>query len=1083
MVSPHASAPFRWRSLLFWFCLTAPLFGTDQEPSQELIIQRLGMEDGLSNSYVFSILQDRRGFLWIGTESGLNLYDGQEFKYFQHDPNESGSISEDDVSYLLEDEEGVLWAGTWGGGLNRMDPKTQRFTHYRFDPQDPNSIGSDRIHFMLQGEGEALWIGTFDGGLNRMDKAAGTFTRYTVKARLAGALPDNRIWMGCHALNGRLWLATNRGLALFNPQSGLCEDFQTLDEGPFDLKTSQIRTVLKDRLGLLWVGTNQGLARLNPVTGQVSYFGEEHGLSEKVINTIFQDRRGNIWFGTQLGGLFRYLSENNSFFSYGKLAPDRFGQSDIRQIFQDRSNVFWVGVRGGGLFKFDHKPQKFKLHGYDPLDKNGLSHPIVRAIWSDPEQLWVGTAGGGLNRTQIGSDRFQHFRHDPADPKSLSHDMVHAVLRDRRERLWVGTSDGLNLLNESDLTFKRFYHSAEDPNSLVDNTVTCLAQDRKDQLWIGTQGGLSRFDGREFRNFKTQTNQIDAISGNRIFSLLEDAEGFMWVGTGSNGINRFNPNTQSFNTYQNDPNNVFSLSNNTVLSLHEFLGFLWIGTHGGGLNRFNTQTRRFKRYLKSSGLPNNVIYGILNDGQGALWLSTGDGLCRMNPVSEKFRSYDVLDGLQSNQFTAGACHEGLRNRLYFGGINGFNEFFGADVTDNPYLPPVVITALKIHNRPAFINPNPDDQIHLTHKDNVVNLEFRALDFTLPQKNQYAYKMAGVDQDWIYSGNRGFATYTNLPPGTYEFHVKASNNDGIWNEEGARLVLRVSPPFYKTWWAMGTYLFLIGTAITALVKFSKKREREKAEVRILLASKKMVAEANRAKQVFLAHMSHELRTPLTAIIGYSELVEELLESGQTEPQALLPELTNIKASAYHQLALVTKLLELSKIEAGQMVLYLEDFSVKDVLEEVLTHFEPQLTRFGNRFEKNLPDDPGTMHADQTKVREILLNLLTNANNFTENGLVTLTVERGGDRGIFFIVEDTGVGMSPDQIHSIDHTYSPSSQSRKKESMGLGLLLTKHFCQMMQGELNIESEPGKGSRVCVNLPSVVPAPPKISHEEHN
>ena len=740
----------------------------------------------------------------------------------------------------------------------------------------------------------------------------------------------------------------------------------------------------------------------------------------------------------------------------------------------------WIGTRGDGLGKLDRKPKKFRTYTYHPDRAQSLSHPLVRAIRTDRRgNVYVGSGGGGLDFLDRAAGSITRYRHDPADPNSLIDDNVTALEWDQSRTLWIGTRAGLSRLENG--SFTHFVHDPTNPDSLVDNRITTLFAGKR-ELWIGTQGGISRYNGK-FDNFRYDPGNNNGLSQNHVTALVEDDLGILWIGTDTQGLDRYDGSR--FTRFAGNPNDRRSLSNNSVRSLHQFLDFLWVGTHGGGLNRFSRETQQFKRYQTSDGLPSNVINGILDNGRDHLWISTSKGLSRFQPYSEEFRNYSVLDGLQGNQFSPNAAYRSLDGELFFGGVDGMSSFFPRLVKDNPHLPNTVITHVEIPTMGPERDFSNQERILLSHRDTVIRLEFAAMDFTLPEKNLYQFILEGFDADWSKADNLSTTTYTSLPPGEYTFKVRGSNNDGVWSEEPARIELLVSPPFYQSTAAYIIYGLLLFPAGFGLVQLMRQRERAKANIRIQAASEKIKAESNRAKQTFLANMSHELRTPITAIIGYAELIEEELEElpDRAEVRQFTKDLSKIKSSAYQQLTLVANLLELSKLEAGQAELHLSEFDVLVLVDEVQSQLSSQFEEQRNEFRLQVPDKIGHIYADRTKVLDILLNVLSFSNRNMKEGTVTLTVRRKTavsedsrreKEWCHLIVRDTGPGLSREELSVLFKAFKETYARGRGLSANLGLALSQRFCEMMGGIISVESERGRGNVILIKVPvEVIPA----------
>jgi signal transduction histidine kinase/DNA-binding response OmpR family regulator/streptogramin lyase len=564
-----------------------------------------------------------------------------------------------------------------------------------------------------------------------------------------------------------------------------------------------------------------------------------------------------------------------------------------------------VGTQGGGVSIHHPGKAKFLTMTKELETSNSLSSKFVMSIYQDSSKiLWIGTEGGGLNRLNRKTNRFTHYFHDDSNPEGISSNHVRAICEDRVKRLWLGTDGaGLNRLDKERKIFIRYRHDPQVASSLSHDTIRYLYRDRSGDLWVATYGGgLDRYNHQNdgFDHFQNKDTDADSISNNYTYTLFEDTKGFLWVGTDGGGLNRLNRATGSFTRYINKQNDPYSLSNNHVMAIYQDRsGSLWIGTYGGGLNLFDDKSNHFSHFREKDGLSNNAIYGILEDQAGHLWLSTNNGISRFNISSRTFRNYTVDDGLQSNEFNGGAFFKSIDGELFFGGIQGLNHFYPEQIKDNTHIPPIVITDFLLYNKRVPIGPAEDgrillekpvcltDTIKLTHKDQVFSIEFAALDFVAPEKNQYTYKMDGLDDTWNRVGHRRFVTYTTLPPKTYQFHVKGSNNDGIWNQEGTTLTIVITPPFWQTlWFKIITIVLVLALIYLTYIYRINKVNRRKKQLEVLVSERTEDLE----KQI---HIHKELEKELEHRVSQSDLIYKVGQrlSSELDLDSLLSEVVN------------------------------------------------------------------------------------------------------------------------------------------------------------------------------------------------
>jgi two-component system sensor histidine kinase ChiS len=1070
---------------------------TQHTRDNDIRFEHLSLEQGLSQSVVTCIVQDSQGFMWFGTQDGLNRYDGYEFKVYGYDQEAPDGLSSRWITALYEDDAGALWIGIFDGGLNRYDRETGQFIHYKNDPDDPHSLSNNNVAAIYQDREGALWVAT-GVGLNQFDQDTGRFTRYLHDPEDVDSLSDNIVTALYQDREGVLWVGTATGLESLDQETGQFTHYKNDPDDVYSLSDDGIQAIYQDQEGVLWVGTAEGgLNRFDRETGQFIRYQNDpddpRSLTDDNVQVIYQGQDGTLWIGTGSGGLDRLDSETQQFIHYRNDTsdPNSINSGNILSIYQDREGLFWIGTFGSGINRFDPSAERFVHYHHISDDANSLSDDLVWSIRQDREGLfWFGTAAGGLNRFDPNTGRWYAYRNNPADVHSLSSDDVFAIQEDSEGALWVGTlGGGLNRFDRETEQFVRYQNDPDDLHSLSSNAILALYEDSEGVLWIGTGGnGLDRFD-REKEQFIHYENDPDdpySLNGVSVATIYQDQEGVLWAGTFAAGINRFDREKEWFTHYQNDSEDSSSLSDNTVLSIYQDrAGVLWFGT-SGGLNRFDRASETFTAYIKKDGLPNEVIYGILEDDQGNLWLSTNRGISRFNPRTETFKNYDARDGLQSDEFNQGAYFKSRDGEMFFGGINGFNAFYPENIRDNVYVPPVVLTSLTQGGEEVAIAGELDSADEITFKwpNTFFEFEFSALSYMQSEENQYAYKLEGFEQNWNEMGTRRFGRYTNIPGGTYTLRVIGSNNDDVWNEQGAAVNVTVVPPFWQTWWFRGLAIVLVvgGTlgafAVRLRVAEAHRQEleievdartRELQETLVALEQSKEAAEAaNRAKSIFLTNMSHELRTPLNAVLGLAQLMTR--DANLTSLQQT--NLGIINRSGEHLLGLINEVLELSKIEAGRITLNESDFDLYRLLDGLEEMFRMRAEQKGLVLTlQRVPDVPQYVYMDEGKLRQVLMNLLGNAVKFTEKGGITLRVWRE-EYGVedtentpllpascctlHFEVEDTGPGIAAEELTTMFAPFEQTESGRQSlEGTGLGLPISQQYVRLMGGELTVRS----------------------------
>lgn len=812
--------------LFFLICIFRGIPLHCQAP--DLQFQRYTVDDGLSQGSIFCILQDRSGFMWFGTEQGLNRFDGYNFLVFEYQPDDPNSLGGNYILSIHEDTAGTLWIGTRDGGLNKFVPDPWKFTQYLVDPERFDSPANN-ISVIFEDRSGTFWLGTNGGGLKKFDRKRGTFTHFQVSAD-----PPHNIINSIHEdVTGTLWVGTDAGLKQFESETGILK--------PAGISGKKIFAIYRDRAQVPWFGTDDGFYRLDRDTGRFIHHriscDDEKSCTVNNVRVFYEDSLGSFWIGTDLG-LHLFDREKKTYHSYYRYHknPNSLSVNAVRSIYEDRSGALWVGVYGGGLNKLNRTRQTFAHYYGNPDNPDGLSTQDVFALYEDHEGiLWVGTFGDGVNAFNRKTGEYKKYRNTPGDPESLSGNKVWAICEDRETNIWIGTAEnGLNRFDRKTGTFTRYKHHPQKPGSLGHNAVSSIIEDRRGTLWAGTDGGLDRLDSKtnEFIHYRTKPGDPNALVHNNVYIIYEDRSGTFWIGTGG-GLSIFDPLNETFTSYRLNPHNPESMIHHPIFCFSEDReGLIWIGTTGG-LIKFNRETRAFSRYTVKDGLPNDVIYGILDDDRGNLWMSTNKGLSKFNPHTGKFNNYSAVDGIQASEFCGGSYFKSRRGEMFFGGVNGFNAFFPDTVRDNPYTPPVVITDFQVFNQSVPVGKEVDGRVileksithmktlTLTHNHRIFSFEFAALNYIHTEKNEYAYMMEGIEKSWNYVGNRRFVTYANLAPGDYVFRVKASNNHGVWNEEGVSLKITVKPPFWVTWWFRSV---LLGFVLLVVLIYHRVRTR-------------------------------------------------------------------------------------------------------------------------------------------------------------------------------------------------------------------------------------------------------------------
>ena len=817
--------------------------------------------NSLADNLLTGLLQDRDQRLWILCQAPglLTHYDPvtERFERFGHDPDDPESLLPFAINNraVLDDGQGHLWLGTVGGGLQRLDQATGRVTRLLPDPLDVTALTQGFVSSLaIDGEG-VLWVGT-GAGLHRLDPPLDAshprFRRFSVDPPALPGMPLDGPGHGtinslATDFDGRLWVSTPGGLARHRAD-GRFDHFAHDPDDPTTLPSAAVFGILEGRRatpeggveGSLWVATAVGLARFRP-DGEdfVSYLGTRHqpdALARSAINDALVDQDGTLWVATQGSGLLRHDRHDDTFDAYTNdpLDPSSLASDLIGGLFESRSGILWVTTGGRGVDRYSRPKHKFEIVTHRAGDPGGLTDSMVFALREDSRgDLWVGTQEGGLHRFDGAKGTLvEHYTLTPDDPdRDLGVGWVRTIFEDSLGRFWVGTAGAglVRLDRDTGKIVERHRNRPADATSLTNDVVLHVFEDSRGRLFVSTAFGWNHFEPADgdrpavFRQWFPRLGDPTALPGAFVRRTFEDRDGKLWVATGS-GLGRFDEESATFHTFRHNPRDPGSLSHDTVQDLYQDpRGDLWVATYGGGLNRLpigdDPDTDRFEVFTRKDGLPSDVIYGVVPDDGGHLWLSTNFGLSRFDPFSRSFENFTADDGLQSNEFNGQAFFRSPSGELFFGGTGGFNRFWPDAIRRSTTVPPVVLTAFHRLDRPVRFDRALDqlDEVTVTHRDNLIAFEYAALDYALPEKTRYRYRLEGFDHDWIDAGSRRRAAYTNLDGGTYVFHVQGASGDGVWNTEGARLQLVVVPPPWKTWWAYLGYTLLTLLAVFGTVR--------------------------------------------------------------------------------------------------------------------------------------------------------------------------------------------------------------------------------------------------------------------------
>lgn len=996
---------------------------------------------GLSQSTVECVYQDSRGYLWIGTQNGLNRYDGYSIKIYKRNFSNENCISNNFINSIFEDANRKLWIAT-NGGLDIFDPDSEKFRQFTAAENDTTAISGNFVRDICQDHQGRYWVATRARGLDLFDPKIGRLRNYEHDSKNSGSLSSNALTSLCIDIDGNLWIGTwGGGLNRFDHATQSFVAFKHDPNDPNSITSNYISKLKSDSSGNIWVATQGGLSKLNARKRTIISYENIVNSADSNIYAILPDHSGNLWLGTSEGlGLYdltaRKISDNYLISSQG------FGNQKVTALFCDRSGIIWIGSERNGLLKVTH--ENFKTYKYDPAKYPGF---LNNNIWSFYERadgnIWIGT-DNGVFLFDPQKDLFTPKYQSVFKTVNSSAISINALFEDDGI-LWAGTPFGLLEINIQSGEFVHYRSVRQDSKTLSSDFVLCLKKDRAGYLWIGTSVGLNRMDTRSktIVRYVNSANAPIIISDNLVLSLYEDRTGVLWAGT-MKGLNRYDPKLNNFYLFEHDTNN-FSDAWSALSVVEDKDGLLWVGT-GSGISILKPNGAFIKHIDEENGLPDNVIYGVLLDDKNNLWMSSNRGISKIdrkdleeliNAKDTKnlrvpVKTYDKRDGLQGNEFNSGAFLKTKSKEMYFGGINGFSRFDARQIEQNKTPPSVLITSVKKFDKEIKTGP-----IELRHNENVLTFEFIALDFTDPVKNQYAYKLEGVDNEWNYSTSRRYATYSNLNPGAYRFFVKASNNDLVWSDS-ISLRIVIDPPYWQTWW-----FYALTTVFVFSIAWSAHKYRVKTKIRTTLEIERIRRlENERVRKKASDDFHDEFGHTLTKIAMLAEVLKR--------------ELQNISAE---NTTTLQKIIETSKRLSTGMRDFLWALNPeKDTFREVAIRIKDFGDELFDRtnidfFVDAIPEEFESYRLSMHIRRHIILifkEAMHNVLKHAESKKSTLSYQIK-DQCLEIILTDDGKGLN-----------------QNEETPGLGIRSMRRRAKEINGTLNICSRQNEGTTVQFRLP---------------
>ncbi len=1003
----------------------------------DLAFETLPLDQGAA-THVSCILQDRAGFIWVATWSGLHRYDGYTFVAHKHNGGDTASLADNRLSTLYEDSEGILWIGSWSG-LEKFDRSTGTFRHFTPNPRAARTDPSNNVSTICEDTSGGFWVGSWSG-LYRFDRTSEEFTPVFHDSGDPGSIAHNSVGAIYQSRDGSLWFGTAAGLDKFNFATGKFEHCLRNQEGwkaiLFNVVAAYwITSILEDETGTVWLGTQQGLVRYNPSDGSSTTYRYD----PKGLDTWLNPRNNIAWLCLDPRSGLLWIVTEHGLFSFDR------GQQEFLRL-MERVVTFLCIERSGSL-----------LLGTDiGLQKRNLATlPFRNFAMGD---VGIGIAVDRDDNTWVMGYRTAWHKFDTRKqsfvPYSFGQNRLAYVYRpdEGGGMVFLRPDGGTLVLDSLGHDIGGLPSSKREFLMTASNTVN-----GRKGYYIGTNRGgvylvdLRKGDAKEVLNLQQP-----------IYFLQEDRLGFLWVTTMMGRLVRYDQEAGTVEEYLSDPRNPSSWCGEPVnWPYQDSKNRLWFATRSG-LHRWNPQTNDFTSFTEKQGLPSNNVRGIHEDQRGNYWVSTTNGICMFDPETGRSKHYDASYGLvPAADIMFGGADRGKGGEMYFGSANGLTVFHPDSIRDNLFVPPIVLTSFRKFDRPAQLTK----EIHLPYDENFLSFEFAALSYISPERNQYAYMMEGVDRDWVHAGTRRYASYPNLAPGEYVFRVKGSNNEGVWNEAGTSIAIVISPPWWKSRWAYGFYALVLAGLIYGAWRMQVRRLRIRHEFEMSRFEATKLREVDELKSRFFANISHEFRTPLTLIMGPVKRMREASGDPQTQD-----ELGLVHRNATRLLQLVNQLLDLSRLESGSMKLQTAPEDIVPLLKGLLQSFCSYAERKKISVTFTSAAENIVVYLDRDKVQKIITNILSNAFKFTpEGGRVELSV--GQDAAYVSVrVSDTGIGIPAGHIPRIfDRFYQvDGSHTREQEGTGIGLSLTRELVELHKGTIAVESEEGRGSAFIVRLP---------------
>ncbi|MFT3752832.1 MAG: two-component regulator propeller domain-containing protein [Paludibacter sp.] len=1037
--------------------------------AETFTIKKLGMEQGLSNSNIVGITQDKQGCMWFATESGLNRFDGHNFRIYRKNFPTNNSINSNELNQVLADRtDNIVWIATQRTGLNAFNTKSEKFTYFLSDPKNPKSIATNDVTNLTQASDGNLWVCTYHFGVDYLDKKSMHFTHYN-KTTVPGFV-SNHVWCATDDGQGRLFIGhVFDGLSILSYKDRKIKNYTNNPNDPNSLPGQEVLSILTDKRKNIWIGTNNGLALFNPKTDNFTVFrnipGKPYSLSSNRILAIKELEGDKLWIATSQGGInildlqgTTLLDPSLITFQHIYANDDENGLSyqSVKEIYQDSFNNIWIGTLGGGINFISSKNRFFKTHSYSPYRgaKNSLNNKVVWGICTDNyDRVWIGTDGGGIDVFDKGI-KTNHYGNETGD---LPDNFVISAMKDSDGNLWFGS--GSRNVIKYNMKTKQF-NVINSINS--DVSIRCFFEDNDRNIWIGSNKGLYSYHlpTGSVRKF---TSDNSPLPDNVILSVSQDAKGQLWIGTLGQGIAILTPDfrlIKNINTY-----NGFT-SNAIHHILRDSDNRMWVATREGlALFKSVNDLQHYKVFTEKDGMADSYVCAIAEGKRGHIWFSTNSGISQLNVNTNKFINFNYLDGVPRGNFMSGSVAKAKDGTIYFGSQSGACYFNSLTLPFTYKTLAVRITEFSYFDKKTTMQKHTfsipvADKIELKYNQNTFNISFNIMDFGLNEETEYAYSLKGLDNSWYNLGSEKQVTFRNIPPGKYEFMVKSRLRNQEWSKEITTFQIAIEPPFWLTWWAKSIYFILSAWLIIFILRFYKRRLDLENSLYLEQKNHQQEQVLNDERMSFYTNIAHELRTPLTLIIG--PLKD--LESDKSLSQLHTKKIALIHRSAIRLLNLINQIMEFRKTETHNRNLCIVKDDLAALVKEIGIKYEGLNRNPDINFKTSIETTETILYYDPEIITIILDNLISNALKYTKRGEIAISMRNAiteQNQITEIEVRDTGVGISPDAQSRIFDRYYQVKNEHHVSGSGIGLSLVKNLAELHQGTISVESEPGQGS----------------------